>query len=397
MDFGAAIVVARWNEFFGPRRLVMALAQTSVVRHFGGLNDPRREGRRLHNLCDMIAIALCAVICGAESWEDVAEYGRQKEPWLKTFLRLPNGVPSHDTFNRVFRLLKPKPFQACFARWMQGLVEATEGRIVAIDGKTLRHSFDRAADKSALHMISAWAVANGVSLGQRAVDGDSNEITAVPELLKLLELEGAIVTYDAMGCQKEIAQAIRDQGADYVLAVKENQPRLYEDILTTMENAFEGDRGETYRLLATDDKGHGRTERREYVVVRDLSKIRDRDLWADLRAVAMVCSERTVDGKTSTETRYYISSCSGSVRHIAGAIRGHWGIENSLHWSLDVTFGEDAHCLRKDHGPENMATLRRAALSLVKQERVEKGSLRRKRLRAGWNNAYLEKLLNCGS
>ena len=194
----------------------MALAQTSVVRHFGGLNDPRRERGRLHNLCDMIAIALCAVICGAESWEDVAEYGRQKESWLKTFLRLPNGIPSHDTFNRVFRLLKPKPFQACFARWMQGLVEATEGRIVAIDGKTLRHSFDRAADKSALHMISAWAVANGVSLGQQAVDGKSNEITAVPELLKLLELEGAIVTYDAMGCQKEIAQAIRDPGADYV-------------------------------------------------------------------------------------------------------------------------------------------------------------------------------------
>jgi predicted transposase YbfD/YdcC len=397
MDFGAAIVAARRNESFGSRRLVMALAQTSVVRHFGGLNDPRRERRRLHNLCDMIAIALCAVICGAESWEDVAEYGRQKELWLKMFLRLPNGIPSHDTFNRLFRLLKPKPFQACFARWMQSLVEATDGRLVAIDGKTLRHSFDRASSTSALHTISAWAVANGVSLGQRAVDVDSNEITAVPELLKLLELKGAIVTYDAMGCQKEIAQAIRDQGADYVLAVKENQPRLYEDILTTMENAFEGNRGETYRLLTTNDKGHGRQERREYVVVRDLSKIRDRDLWADLRAVAMVCSERTIDGKTSTQTRYYISSRSGSVRQIAGAIRGHWGIENSLHWSLDVTFGEDAHCLRKDHGPANMATLRRAALSLVKQERVEKGSLRRKRLRAGWNNAYLERLLKCGS
>jgi predicted transposase YbfD/YdcC len=280
---------------------------------------------------------------------------------------------------------------------MQGLVEATDGRLVAIDGKTLRHSFDRASSTSALHMISAWAVANGVSLGQRAVDGDSNEITAVPELLKLLELEGAIVTYDAMGCQKEIAEAIRDQGADYVLAVKENQPRLYEDILTTMENAFEGERGETYRLLATNDKGHGRQERREYVVVRDLSNIRDRDLWADLRAVAMVCTERTIDGTTSTQTRYYISSCSGSVRQIAGAIRGHWGIENSLHWSLDVTFGEDAHCLRKDHGPENMATFRRAALSLIKQERDEKGSLRRKRMRAGWNNAYLEKLLKCAS
>jgi predicted transposase YbfD/YdcC len=397
MDFGAAIVAARWNESFGTRRLVMALAQTSVVRHFGGLNDPRRERGRLHNLCDMIAIALCAVICGAESWEDVGEYARQKEPWLKTFLRLPNGVPSHDTFNRVFRLLKAKAFQACFARWMQGLVEATEGRLVAIDGKTLRHSFDRTADKSALHTISAWAVANGVSLGQRAVDGDSNEITAVPELLKLLELEGAIVTYDAMGCQKEIAQVIRDAGADYVLAVKKNQPRLYEDMLAALEQAFEGPRGESYRLFTTDEKGHGRHERREYAVTNDLSKIRDRDLWPGLRSLAMVCSERTIDGKTTTESRYYISSCSGSVRQIAGAIRGHWGIENTLHWSLDVTFGEDAHCLRKDHGPENMAMLRRAALSLVKQERVEKGSLRRKRLRAGWNNAYLEKLLKCGS
>jgi predicted transposase YbfD/YdcC len=374
----------------------MALARTSVVRHFGGLQDPRSR-RRLHNLCDMIAIALCAVICGAESWEDVAEYGRLKVAWLKTFLRLENGVPSHDTFNRVFRLLKPKPFQACFQRWMQSLVEVTAGRVVAIDGKTLRHSFDRASSTPALHMISAWAVENGVSLGQRAVDGNSNEITAVPELLKLLELEGAIVTYDAMGCQKEIAQAIRDQGADYVLAVKDNQPRLFEDVMASFDEAFEGERGESFRLWATNDKGHGREERREYVVVRDLSKIRDRHLWPGLRSLAMVCSERTIDGQATTAIRYYISSCTGPVRQIAAAIRGHWGIENSLHWSLDVTFGEDAHCLRKDHGPENMATLRRAALSLVKQERIEKGSLRRKRLRAGWNNAYLEKLLKCGT
>lgn len=375
----------------------MALAHTSVVRHFGGLQDPRRERRRLHNLCDMIAIALCAVISGAEGWEDVAEYGRQKESWLKGFLRLPHGIPSHDTFNRVFRMLKPQPFQACFARWMQSLVKATQGRIVAIDGKTLRHSFDRASEKSALHMISAWAVENGVSLGQRAVDCKSNEITAVPELLKLLELEGAIVTHDAMGCQKEIAQGIRDRGADYVLAVKENQPRLYEDVLATFVDAFEGDRGDTFQQRVTTDTGHGRQERREYVVVRDLSKIRDRALWPDLHSVAMVHSERTVNGKTTNESRYYISSCKGSVKQISGAIRGHWGIENTLHWSLDVTFGEDAHCLRKDHGPENMALLRRAALSLVKQETNEKGSLRRKRLRAGWNDAYLAKLLKCGS
>lgn len=375
----------------------MALARTSVVRHFGGLQDPRSSRRRLHNLCDMIAIALCAVICGAGSWEDVAEYARQKEAWLKTFLRLENGIPSHDTFNRVFRLLKPKPFQACFQRWMQGLVEATAGRVVAVDGKTLRHSFDRASSTSALHMISAWAVENGVSLGQRAVDDKSNEITAVPELLKLLELEGAIVTYDAMGCQKEIAQAIRDQGADYVLAVKDKQPRLFEDVMASFVEAFEGERGDSYRMVVTNEKGHGREERREYVVVRDLSKIRDQHLWPDLRSVAMVCSERTIDGKTTTESRYYISSCTGSARQLAGAIRGHWGIENSLHWSLDVTFGEDAHRLRKDHGPENMAMLRRAALTLIKQERIEKGSLRRKRLRAGWNNAYLEKLLKCGN
>jgi predicted transposase YbfD/YdcC len=375
----------------------MALPQTSVVRHFGGLKDPRVLRRRMHNLCDMIAIALCAVISGAESWEDVAEYGRQKESWLKSFLRLPNGIPSHDTFNRVFRMLRPDHFQACFARWMQSLVEATAGRVVAIDGKTLRHSFDRAAGKSALHMISAWAVENGVSLGQRAVDNKSNEITAIPELLKLLELQGAIVTLDAMGCQKEIAQSIRERRADYVLAVKENQPRLYEDVLASFENAFEGKRGETFQQRVTNDRGHGRVERREYVVVYDVSKIRDRALWTDLRSLAMVHSQRTIDGKTTEEVRYYISSCSGSVKQIAGAIRGHWGIENTLHWSLDVTFGEDAHCLRKDHGPENMAMLRRAAVSLVKQERIEKGSLRRKRLRAGWSNAYLEKLLKCGS
>ncbi len=236
----------------------------------------------------------------------MAEYGRQRETWLKSFLHLPNNMHRLALQPRVFRLLRADHFQKCFARWMQSLVGATKGRVVAIDGKTLRHSFDRAAGRSALHMISAWAVENGVSLGQRAVDGKSNEITAVPELLKLLELEGAIVTYDAMGCQKEIAQAIRDQGADYVLAVKENQPRLYEDVLATFENAFEGTRGDTYQQRATTEKGHGREERREYVVVRDLSKIRDRDAWPDLRLVAMVHSERTLDGKTTEESRYYI-------------------------------------------------------------------------------------------
>jgi predicted transposase YbfD/YdcC len=375
----------------------MALSQTSVARHFGGLQDPRLKRRRLHNLCDMIAIALCAVICGAESWEDVAEYGRQKRAWLRTFLCLANGIPSHDTFNRVFRLLRPDHFQACFARWMQALVESTAGRIVAIDGKTLRHSFDRAAGKSALHMISAWAVENGVSLGQRACDEKSNEITAIPELLQLLELEGAIVTIDAMGCQKEIARAIRERGADYLLAVKTNQPRLYEDVQATFDEALEGKRGKDYQQWTTTERGHGRHEQRIYVVVRDLSKIRDRELWTDLHSLVAVYTERTIDGETTTEARYYISSCSGSVRQEARAIRRHWGIENSLHWSLDVTFGEDAHCLRKDHGPENMATLRRAALSLIKQERVETGSLRRKRMRAGWNDAYLEKLLNYGN
>ena len=311
---------------------------------------------------------------------------------------LANGVPRTDTFNRVFRLLKPKAFSSLFhAAWMQGLVEATADRIVAMDGKTLRHSFDRAADKSALHMISAWAVENGVSLGQQAVDGKSNEITAVPELLTLLELEGAIVTYDAMGCQTEIAQAIREAAPDYVLAVKDNQPRLYEDVVASFVEAFEGERGETYQQRVTHDQGHGRQERREYVVARDLSKIRDRDLWPDLRAVALVYSERTINGQTTEETRYYISSCRGTVSELAGAIRGHWGIENSLHWSLDVTFGEDAHCLRRAMAPKTWPRLPALRLSLVKQERVEKGSLRRKRLRAGWNNAYLEKLLKCGS
>jgi predicted transposase YbfD/YdcC len=375
----------------------VALSSTALVRHFGGLKDPRLKRRRLHNLCDLIAIALCAVIGGAESWEDVAEYGRTKKAWLATFLALPHGIPSHDTFNRVFRLLRPDQFEVCFRRWMQALVTATEGRIVAIDGKTLRHSFDRAAGKSALHLVSAWAVENGVSLGQRAVDGKSNEITAVPELLKLLELHGAIVTIDAMGCQKEIAQAIRQQGGNYLLAVKDNQPRLYQDAMATFIEAFEGQRGSDYFQHTTHKRSHGRDERREYFVVRDLSQIRDQALWKDLNSLAMVYTERTVNGETSSETRYYISSCSGGVKDMARAIRGHWGIENSLHWTLDVTFGEDAHCLRKDHGPQNMATLRRAALSLIKQEQTEKGSLRRKRLRAGWNDDYLTRLLNCVS
>jgi len=366
----------------------------SILTHFAALPDPRRPRRRLHRLLDLIAIAICAVIAGCDDWVEVAAYARQKRAWLETFLPLPNGIPSHDTFSRLFRLLNPRAFQRCFTRWIEAVQTATGGHLVAIDGKTARHSFDTAAGQSALHLVSAWAGQNRLVLAQRAVDGHSNEITAIPELVRLLDLKGAVVTLDAMGCQKEIVAALRDQGADYVITAKANQGTLYDDLSAFFQECLENDfAGVPHRSQKTVDHDHGRHEWRYYYIVEVPESLRTRHAWRDLRSVGMVYAERQVgSGEIGGETRFFITSLRAEVKAFARAVRGHWGIENGLHWVLDVAFGEDASRVRKDHGPENLAWLRRVALSLLRNEPTE-ASVKCKRKMAGWDNDYLLQIL----
>jgi predicted transposase YbfD/YdcC len=326
----------------------------------------------------------------------VARYGVRKFAWLRTFLELPNGIPSHDTFNRVFALLDPAALQQGFQNWRQTLVEATTGRLVAIDGKTLRPAFDTADGKGALHLVSAWATANRLTLGQYAVDCKSNEITAIPELVKMLDLSGAIVTIDAMGCQKAIAAQLDDAGADYVLALKENQETLYDDVqqvfLDGLENDFAAIEHHEYQTV---DEDHGRVATRTYHVVAVPEELRQRHPdWQGLRSLGMVFRERQVGQAEATcATRFFINSLPPKVKTFARAVRGHWGIENSLHWVLDISFREDESRLRKDHGPENLALLRRLAASLLQNEGTSKGGVACKRKEAGWDNGYLLKVL----
>jgi predicted transposase YbfD/YdcC len=366
--------------------------RSALVTHFEALQDPRVERTREHELLEIIAIAICAVVCGADGWVDVEKFGQAKQDWLKTFLRLKGGIPSHDTFGRVFARIDPEHFGACFASWVAALAGRLGLKHVAIDGKALRRSHDRSSGKAALHLVSAWATESHLSLGQAAVPEGSNEIPAIPKLLELLDLEGALVTIDALGCQKEIAQQIRRQGADYLLAVKENQGRLYEDIERLDEAALENDFA-GLDSWGQEERGHGRAELRACWVLTDLGPIRDRDLWPDLQSVIVMVRDRTEGDNNTCERHYYISSRKAGAKRFLEAIRGHWGIENSLHWVLDVAFGEDQSRVRKDHGPENLGLLRRLAISMLKQAEDGKGSIRGKRLVAGWDNAVLEKLL----
>jgi predicted transposase YbfD/YdcC len=366
----------------------------AIQTHFAHLADPRIERTRLHPLMDIVVIAVCAVICGADGWEDIAKYGLAKQDWLKTFLSLPNGIPSHDTFRRVFCLLDPAAFQQCFQRWIDALIAGLGLKRIAIDGKTLRRSFDRAAGKAALHLVSAWATEQHLVLGQVAVDSKSNEITAIPKLLELLDVSGAMVSIDAMGCQKEIAAKIREGGGDYVLSVKDNQPHLLEDIQQCFEKGLDTDfAGLEHSHHEECYRGHGRTEKHSVHTILNPTGIRDRALWQDLKAITFVFSERQELGKEKTEeVRYYIGSRAAKAKAYANSIRSHWGIENGLHWVLDVCFDEDQCRMRADHSPENMALLRRLALCLLKKH-GRKGSLRGKRLHSGWNNDFLLEVL----
>jgi predicted transposase YbfD/YdcC len=369
---------------------------SALNQHFSDLTDPRVDRTKLHKLVDILVIAICAVIAGADNWEDVEAFGKAKVEWFQTFLELSNGIPSHDTFTRVFARLNPEQFQTCFVRWMTAVSERLGGQVIAIDGKVVRRSHDQGIGQAAIDMVSAWATANRLVLGQVKVADKSNEITAIPRLLEALELSGCIVTIDAMGCQTDIAQTIVNHEADYVLALKDNQGQLYEDVQLLFSDLESSQyRAYAYDYTKTLNKDHGRLEIRECWTISDpeiVSHLRGFERWPGLQTVSRIRAQRRVGDETSCEDRYHIATITGA-QHVLGAVRAHWGIENELHWTLDIAFDEDRCRVRKDHGPENLALLRHLALNLLKHEKTCHRSIKGKRLLAAWKNDYLLKVL----
>ena len=368
-------------------------ASPRIDHHFQSLTDPRRK-KATYPLINIVTIALCASIAGADEFVAMAKWARLHKEWLGQFLDLSAGIPSHDRLNMIFRQLNPAELERCLLSWLAALHDVSAGRLLAIDGKTARHSFDKATAKSALHMVSVWAVSQKLSIGCVAVEKKSNEITAIPEVLKLVELCGAIVTIDAMGCQTDIAEQIVEGGADYILAVKGNQKTLHEGIVEFFCDHLEDDfvrvnasRHETF------ERGHGREEHRTYYVCDVPENLPDLSRWKGLTQIGMAISETVRDGKPCDDVRYYILSQQTTARRFGTLIRSHWGIENSLHWQLDMSFGEDQNRTRKDHAAANLAVLRRMGLSLLKNETSEKVGIKNKRLIAAWNTDYLYKVL----
>ena len=376
----------------------------SILEYFAGVIDPRIDRTRLHSLASVLTLSLCAVICGADSFVAIERFGRAREDWLKTFIDLANGIPSHDTLGRVFAFLDPKALEEAFRAWAAAIARLTKGEVVAIDGKTLRRSFREAGDNSFVHMVSAWATGNMLVLGQVKTDEKSNEITAIPQLLKLLHVKGCLVTIDAMGCQKEIANEIVAADAHYMLAVKDNQPKLLADVVAGFEATAEAPNAAAAGLdyHETKDNGHGRAEVRRCWTTSTLDGVSHRDQWKNLSSLVLVESERTVKGKTSVQRRYYISSRSKfSAKDALSASRSHWGIENKLHWVLDVAFREDDCRVRAGFAGENFAVMRHIALNLLKAApgtpTHKKLGVKNKRLLAGWDSAYFLKVLGVGA
>ena len=364
-----------------------------ILKSFSTLTDPRLNRRKRHLLIDIVVIALCAVVCGANDWVSIESFGRAKYDWFQEFLSLPKGIPSHDTFGRVFAWISPDEFEASFMRWVSYLRCKTPGEIVAVDGKTLRRSHDQKNGRSAIHLVSVWAAENALVLGQRKTDAKSNEITAIPELLQLLDLSGCIVTIDAMGCQKNIAELIIEKQADYVLTLKANQGHLFEEVrhffLEAETHHFQN---ASIQYGETQSKSHGRFEVRRYWITDQISELHHTALWKNLSLIGLVESERTIQGETTVERRFFIASLKKDVALFAKAVRQHWEIENSVHWVLDIGFREDESRIRTRHAPENMAVLRHIALNLLRNDDTPLG-IKNKRLKAGWNTDYLTHIL----
>jgi predicted transposase YbfD/YdcC len=368
---------------------------TEILRAFSGLKDPRVDRTKKHSLGDILAIAISAILCGADGWVQVEEFGDCKKAWFQTFLDLPGGIPSHDTFGRVFAALDPAAFEACFMQWIADLAGASAGRLIAIDGKKIRRSLDAANGQAAIHLVSAWCEANHLVLGQVSTDAKSNEITAIPELLKLLDVNDAVVTIDAGGCHKKIAAQIVDQGGDYLLQLKGNQGSLHQETVDLFDHCLTDDcQGIAYTTARTINKGHGRIEERRIWATGEVNWFAEKDKGRNLRSLIRVQARRTLGDQTTSEYRYYISSLpADDAPKLLAYIRGHWGVENGLHWCLDISFGDDDRRIRQGHGAENFARLSRIALNLLKQQTRHKVGIKTKRLCCGWSHDYLFRVL----
>jgi predicted transposase YbfD/YdcC len=367
----------------------------SFVQHFENIEDPRRQAGLRHPLIEILFIAICAIIAGADDWVAIERFGKAKFNWFKKYLHLKHGIPSHDTFGDVFSVLDPEQFAEAFIGWMQMI--ATVSGVIALDGKTIRRSFDKALGKSAIHMVSAWSSENRLILGQVKVDDKSNEITAIPQLLELLVIKGCLVTIDAMGCQTKIAHQIVEQGGDYLLAIKKNQKHLYEDVEHLFKHAVaQNFTADGFDEARTVDKQHGRLEIRHCQLISEpewLDYLRSRHDWEKLYSVVKIQAERQIGRKKSHESRYYLCSSSNSAADLLEGTRAHWGVENNVHWILDVVFDEDASRIRTGHAQQNLATMRRMAINMLNQEQTRKESLKGKRQLAGWDESYLERII----
>jgi len=365
-----------------------------IETHFGNLRDPRAMHSILHKLVDILIITICAVICGADNFVEIAEYGKEKEEWLKTFLELANGIPSVDTFERLFARVKPEALQTCFISWMEAVHECTDGEFINVDGKTLRAAKEAGNKKSLIHMVSVWSASQHLVLGQKKVGEKSNEITAIPSLLEMLMIRDCIVSIDAMGCQTEIANTIIEQGADYVLALKGNQGNLHKDVQQLFSSALAKNfKNIDHQFHSTVEKGHGRIETRRYWTMGNTEYLIGAEKWRGLKSIGMVESERIINGNVSTEHRYYLLSFERDVHKFAESVRNHWSIENQLHWVLDVGFNEDASRCCRGYSAENLAVIRHIGLNLLSRDKKTKVGVKAKRLKAGWNNNYLKSVL----